>query len=140
MIINLLDKLVKIKDTSEMSNREVMVLANSMLARVGKKTEVGTASAFIRRDTRNDKDVREILWIKTGNEYLYYTFNLEQQEYKLLRKEVVLELLASGMMELYKDEMLPGFEKWIPEKDYEIMKQYGLVDDRKHKGKVGLDR
>ena len=73
----LLDKLVKIKDTSEMSNREVMVLANSMLARVGKKTEVGNASAFIRRDTRNDKDVREILWIKTGNEYLYYTFILE---------------------------------------------------------------
>ena len=136
----LLDKLVKIKDTSEMSNREVMVLANSMLARVGKKPAVGTASAFIRRDTSNDKDVREILWIKTGNEYLYYTFNLEQQEYKLLRKEVVLELLASGMMELYKDEILPGFEKWIPEKDYEIMKQYGLVDDRKHKGKVGLDR
>ena len=128
----LLDKLVDIKDTSGMSNHEVMVLADMMLEHV--VGENGTSSAFIRRNARNDKDIRDILWIKNGNGYLYYTFNSEQQAYKLLDKETIAELLSSGMMELYKGEVLPGFENWISEKDYEVMKQY-----REYYGKADGD-
>lgn len=134
-----LDRLTDVKDTSEMSNHEVMSLANSILSRT-EDNNVGVSSAFIRCNSRNDKDVRDILWIKNGDEYTYYTFNPQQQEYKLLGKDVVCDLLASGMLEFYKDEVLPGFENWMSEKDYEIMRQYGFVETNKNKESFGKDR
>ena len=111
-----------------MSNTEVVELARIMLFKGGvDKRKMGVNNTFIRRDSRADKEVRDILWLKDTDEqgkdkYLYYTFNSQQQAFKSLDRETIEELLASGMIEFYKDQQLPGFKDWIPEKEYQAMR------------------
>ena len=120
--------MMQIQDLSGMSNNEIVEMAAELLATGSRKydEDVGIAEAFIRKEERVDKDVRTILWVKKNNkeEYLYYTFNSEQQEFKSLDKETVEELLASGMLEFYKGQKLPGFEEWISEKEYKQLRNF----------------
>lgn len=121
----LLENMMKVQDISSMSNHEVVKVAWILLANSGIGIgESNITNGFIRKDERADKSVRDILWIKDesskeGEEkYLYYTFNSSLQSFKSLEPEVVEELLASGMLELYKDQKLPGFEYYISEREY----------------------
>jgi len=128
----LLKNIMLIQDISNMSNREVVQFAQIMLLQFGMEfgKDVGGCTGFIRKDERADKDVREILWVKDTSQnkcenYLYYTFNSEQQAFKTLDKETVEELLAAGMLELYKGQEMPGFENWISEKEYQVIRNSG---------------
>jgi len=116
-----LDKIGEIQDLANMSNAEVVEKVVDLLS--SNKFEfdicIGISSGFIRKDERADKEVRDILWVENDDKssedkYLYYTYNSEQKKFKVLEKEVVEELLASGMLELYKGNILPGFESWTP--------------------------
>lgn len=125
----LLDAMMKVQDISNMSNHEIVKMAWILLTNSGVDLgDSNIANAFIRKDERQDKSVRDILWIKgegdkEGEEkYLYYTFNSTLQSFKPLEPEVIEELLASGMLEFYKDQKLPGFENWMSEKEYKEMR------------------
>jgi hypothetical protein len=86
---------------------------------------------FIRKNASQDKEGRDILWVKDekskdGKEkYHYYTFNANQQAFKSLEPEIIEELLANGMLEFYKDQKLPGFENWMSEKEYKEIRNSG---------------
>lgn len=125
----LLENMMKIQDISSMSNHEVVKMAWILLANCGIGIrESSITNGFIRKNERADKSVRDILWIKdegskeSEEKYLYYTFNSSLQSFKTLEPEVIEELLASGMLEFYKDQKLPGFEDWISEKEYKEMR------------------
>jgi len=120
----LLENVMKVQDVSSMNNHEVVDFARMILVNCEiSNKDTGVSNAFIRKDAKYDKDVRDILWVKDRDDkenerYLYYTFNAQQQSFKELDYDVVEELLSAGMLEFYKGQKLPGFENWISEKEY----------------------
>lgn len=118
----LVKNLTTVQDISQLSNHEAITFSKFLLGKLNINPEnLGYTHTFIRKNERTDKEVRDILWIKTFDEnqnekYLYYTFNADQQALKTLDKDTIEELLAAEMIEYYKDQKIPGIDWNEPQK------------------------
>jgi len=120
----LLKAMMDVQDLSTLSNKEMSQLAITVLMLNGyDEKNIGYNRAFIRRNALADKEERTFLWVKQKDEQgqesvEYFTFNFQQQEFKLMDRELIEEFLAAGMIEFYEGGRLPGFEHWASDKEY----------------------
>lgn len=117
-----LQKITELGELKHMSNEEVVVFAK-LLLEFADVSQANVSTMFVRNKKEDRKETRSVLSIKdiensteSEEKYLYYVFNDKQQQFKSLDKEVLEELLASGILEMYANTKLPGFENWGSEK------------------------
>ena len=117
-----LQKITELGELKHMSNEEVVVFAK-LLLEFADVLQPKVSTMFVRNKKEDRKETRSVLWIKDienstecEEKYLYYVFNDKQQQFKSLDKEVLEELLASGILEFYANTKLPGFENWGSER------------------------
>lgn len=127
-----LNQITDLGDLTHMSDFEVISFAKLLLDNL-ESPQVGI-SVLCTRNKEDIKDTKGVLWVRDfeenskKNKYSYYVFNSNQQQFKSLDKEVIEELMASGMLEFYFNTKLPGFEEWETEKQMQQrMRNKGLV-------------